>query len=161
MPNSIALLCTIHPSSNHARTETISDLQSAAKSYYPLPKAQCSTWSYFVPATRKGAISQNAPSEFSRDLTIAGMEIYTDKRALTTQQSEPWFQEYLRKSKDYNRLDTRKAAGKGEELVAWYPAAGFVSRGEGASGKGTIVCVAKFAAKPGQADKVVEALRYA
>lgn len=84
------------------------------------------------------------------------MEIYSDKQALTTQQSESWFQNFQKKVKDERLYE------KDEELVVWYPTAGFVSRSDSAApfGNGTVVMLAVFTCKDGQRDKVVDVIAY-
>lgn len=90
-----------------------------------------------------------------RDLTIGGMEIYTDKSALTTQQSEDWFREFRERVKGEGLYERE------EELVVWYPSAGFVARGEKTSaGKGSIVMLAIFTCKEGMREKVVDVVGY-
>lgn len=91
-----------------------------------------------------------------RDVVIGGMEIYTDKQALSTQQNEPWFVDFAKQVKDEGLY------GPDEELVVWYPAAGFVSRSDSATpfGKGTVVMIAIFTCKDGQRSKVVDVIGY-
>ncbi|KAK5944714.1 hypothetical protein PMZ80_001914 [Knufia obscura] len=147
--NAIALLCTLHPSSTDARSKTLSLLNAGAP-YYRSPRSQCTTWTYFTPSTRPKAPSQLVPKD-KRELTIGGMEIYTDKSALTTQQSEDWFREFR------ERVKAEGLYEREEELVVWYPSAGFVARGETTSaGKGSIVMLAIFTCKEGQREKVVD-----
>lgn len=90
-----------------------------------------------------------------KDTLIGGMEIYSSKDALTTQQSEAWFKEYEK------RVQEEKLVSRGGELVVWYPVAGFVSRGEATTaGEGTVVMIAVFTCKEGGREAVVEVLRY-
>lgn len=81
------------------------------------------------------------------------MEIYSDKQALSTQQKEAWFQEFQQKVKDEGLYDSR-----GEELVVWYPTAGFVARKDVAAPYGGIVMLALFTCKSGKRDTVVKAI---
>src|SRR4051794_17958383 len=117
--NQIALFCTLHPSSPAARTKVLSLLTSASRNYYRTSKSQCTTWSYFLPSTRPKAPSQLVPND-KKDLVIAGMEIYTDKNAFSTQQHESWFQDFEKQVRDEGLYQTK------DEMVAWYPTAGFV-----------------------------------
>lgn len=89
----------------------------------------------------------------AKDTIICGMEIYTTKQALSTQQNEDWFKNFQKQAKD-EKLYT----GKGEELVAWYPAAGFVAREDAAPPYGGIVMLAVFTCQEGKRDQVVEVL---
>lgn len=81
------------------------------------------------------------------------MEIYTNKNALSTQQQEQWFKDYA------SLVEKEGLAAKPEELVVWYPTAGFVSRDDATvAGRGTIVMIAVFKCKSGKRDQVVEVL---
>ena len=84
------------------------------------------------------------------------MEIYSDKSALSTQQSEAWFKEFHARIKDEGLYERE------EELVVWYPVAGFVARGDSAApfGKGAVVMVAVFTCKEGRRDAVVDVIGY-
>jgi len=84
---------------------------------------------------------------------IGGLEIYADKAALSTQQSESWFKE------DHQTVKDEGLYEKPEELVVWYPTAGFVSRGDSANSKAAIVMMAVFTCKGGCRDKVVDVVR--
>lgn len=81
------------------------------------------------------------------------MEIYTDKQALSTQQQEDWFKDFQRQVKNENLYST-----DGEELVVWYPTAGFVARTNVATPYGGVVMLAIFTCKEGKRDAVVEVL---
>lgn len=149
--NQIALLCTIHTSSQSSKQKVL-DLLSSARSYYTEEKAQCTTWSYFTASARPKAPSQLiAKSE--HDTILGGMEIYTDKRALSTQQEETWFKDFQKKVKDEGLY-----SDKGEEMVVWYPTAGFVARDDVAAPYGGIVMLAVFTCKEGKRDAVVEVI---
>ena len=150
MPSgTIALICFAYPSTSSNQSTMISRLQSASKDYYHHPESLCTTWSYFTPATRKGALYQPLSTSFpakseSPKLLVGGVEIYTDKSALSIQQEKPWFKEYARQSKD----EGWHQEGKGEEMRVWEPAGGFVSRkGREEGGKGKIVMLAVFECK--------------
>jgi len=86
---------------------------------------------------------------------IAGLEIYTSKSALSTQLEDPTFQSY------HTAVKAEDLYAKPEELVAWYPEAGFVAREAvaGPFGGGNIVMVAKFLCREGGRDKVLGGLR--
>lgn len=150
--NKIALLCTLHPTTKDARSKVLSLLDHGS-AYYRSPKSKCTTWTYFTPSTRPKAPSQLI-SKDKRDLVIGGMEIYTDKDALSTQQNESWFQDF------HKQVEADGLYEKDEDLVVWYPAAGFVSRGDSAApfGKGTVVMQAVFTCKDGQREKVLDVL---
>lgn len=150
--NKIALLCTLHPTTQDARSKVLSLLDRAG-SYYRSPKSQCTTWTYFTPSARAKAPSQLIPKD-KHDRVIGGMEIYSSKDALSTQQHEAWFQDF------HAQVKAEGLYEKDEELVVWYPAAGFVSRGDSAApfGNGTIVMQAVFTCKDGQREKVLGVL---
>lgn len=81
------------------------------------------------------------------------MEIYTDKQALSIQQEESWFKEFQQKVKDEGLYGE-----KGEEMVVWYPTAGFVAREDVAAPYGGVVMLAVFTCKEGKRDDVVEVI---
>ena len=147
--NSIALICFLHPSSQSAQQTILTDLQSSSQHYYRHPKSLCTTWTYFTPSTRKGALYQQLSTSFpaksdSRKLLLGGVEIYTDKSALSKQMQEEWFKAFQRKTKDEKLL----VEGKGEEMRVWEPVGGFVSRGAREEGdRGVIVMLAVFECK--------------
>lgn len=84
------------------------------------------------------------------------MEIYSDKQALSNQLKEPWFQDFGKQVKEEGLYSQ-----KGENMVAWYPVAGFVAREELARpfGKGVVVMLAVFTCKEGKRDEVVKVVR--
>lgn len=84
---------------------------------------------------------------------IGGMEVYTDKAALSIQMDEAWFQKYLETAK------REEFFAKDEQLVVWYPTAGFVSRDDTAPpfGRGVVVITGMVTSKDGMRDKAVEA----
>lgn len=145
----VALICFIYPSSEEKQSIVTSHLQSASKEYYRHPSSLCTTWSYFTLSTRKGGLYQPLSTSFppkseNPKLLIGGVEIYTDKSALSTQMGKPWFKEFARKAKD----ESWYQEGKGEEMRVWEPAGGFVSRkGREEGGKGTIMMLAVFECK--------------
>lgn len=145
----IALICFLYPSSEDKQSTVTSHLQSASRDYYRQPSSLCTTWSYFTITTRKGGLYQSLSTSFpakseSPKLLIGGVEIYTDKSALSTQMEKPWFKEFARKAKD----ESWYQEGKGEEMKVWEPAGGFVSRkGREEGGEGTIVILAVFECK--------------
>lgn len=105
-----------------------------------------------MPSTRPKAPSQLVPAA-KKDTLIAGMEIYTDKNALSTQQQESWFKEFAERGEKEGLLSAK------DELVAWYPTTGFVSRGDGTvTGEGIVVMIAVFTCKEGGREKVVEVI---
>lgn len=150
--NKIALLCTIHPSSTTTRDKVLTSLKSASTEYYRDEKAKCTTWSYFRPSTRPKAPSQLIPKD-KKDLVVGGLEIYTDKQALSSQQQESWFKEHSQRARSENWYE------KDEELVVWYPTAGFVSRDDTTqAGEGKVVMLAVFTCKEGKRDAVVDVI---
>lgn len=149
--NKLALVCTIHTSSPSA-TQRYLDLLSSSRSYYTQDKAQCTTWTYLKPSSRAKAPSQLI-KKANRDTTICGVEIYSDKHALSTQQEEAWFKDFQKRAKEESLY-----GAKGEELVAWYPTAGFVARTKTAGPYGGIVMFALFTCKEGKRDTVVKVL---
>ena len=150
--NKIALLCTIHASSTTSRDKILTSLKSASTDYYRNAKSQCTTWTYFQPSTRPKAPSQLIAKD-KKDVVIGGLEIYTDKQALSSQQQESWFKEHERRAKSENWYE------KDEELVVWYPTAGFVSRDDSTqAGQGKIVMLAVFTCKEGKRNAVVDVI---
>ncbi|RMY60556.1 hypothetical protein D0865_01460 [Hortaea werneckii] len=92
-------------------------LRTSAREYYRKPRANCTAWSYFTPSPPKKANSVANPP------VICGLEIYTTKAALQSQVDDPvYFQRYHEIVKKENLY------AKPEELVAWYPAGGFLAR---------------------------------
>jgi len=105
-------------------------LKRTAREYYRRPEAKCTAWSYFVPFKTKAG----------QQPVIGGLEIYTSKKALQAQVDDPvYFQPYHATVKRENLYS------KPEELVGWYQAAGFVSRGAGSKeGEGILISVTKM-----------------
>jgi quinol monooxygenase YgiN len=105
-------------------------LRRTAREYYRKPEAKCTAWSYFVPFETKAG----------QQPVIGGLEIYTSKKALQTQVDDPvYFQPY------HATVKREQLYSKPEELVGWYQAAGFVSRGPGEKeGEGVLISVTKM-----------------
>ena len=84
------------------------------------------------------------------------MEIYIHKSALSTQLADPTFQFY------HATVKAEELYTIPEELVAWYPTGGFVSRDDTAPpfGKGVIVVTAQFFCKTGMMERVLKALQF-
>lgn len=149
--NKIALLCRLHTASPSANKKVV-ELLSSARSYYTTEAAKCTTWSYCSPSTRPKAPSQFIPSS-EKATTIFGIEIYTEKQALSAQQQEDWFVDFQNRVKSDDLY-----AQKGEELTAWYPIAGFVARETVATPYGGIVMFALFTCRQGRRDSVADVL---
>lgn len=81
------------------------------------------------------------------------MEIYADKQALSTQQEEDWFKTFQKSVKTEGLYSE-----KGEEMVVWYPTAGFIAREDVAAPYGGVIMLALFTSKDGERDAVVEVL---
>jgi hypothetical protein len=84
-----------------------------------------------------------------------GLEIYTSKQALQAQIDDPVF------FQPYHELVRREDLyAKPEELVAWYLAAGFVSRQSGAQpfGGGVLISVSKMVTA--DRERILELFRY-
>ncbi|RMX71162.1 hypothetical protein D0869_15914 [Hortaea werneckii] len=134
----IALFCTLHPASSEKAERCINLLRTSAREYYRTPRANCTAWSYFTPLQPKKANSVANPP------AICGLEIYTTKAALQSQVDDPvYFQRYHEIVKQENLY------AKPEELVAWYPARGFLARDSSADGEedGVLVSVTRMTAK--------------
>ncbi|KAI6874189.1 hypothetical protein KC323_g781 [Hortaea werneckii] len=134
----IALLCTLHPASSEKAERCIDLLRTSAREYYRTSRANCTAWSYFTPLQpRKANSIANLP-------IICGLEIYTTKAALQSQVDDPvYFQRYHEIVKQENLY------AKPEELVAWYPAGGFLARDSSLRGgeDGVLVSVTRMTAK--------------
>ena len=111
-------------------SQCLTMLRRIAREYYRTPQAKCTAWSYFVPLKSKPGAQP----------VIGGLEIYTSKQALQSQVDDPvYFQPYHATVKRENLY------AKPEELVGWYQAAGFVSRGSGGKeGEGVLISVTKM-----------------
>jgi quinol monooxygenase YgiN len=86
---------------------------------------------------------------------IGGVEIYTSAEALSTVQKSPEFNAY------HSAISSADLYAKPEDLVAWYPAGGFVARPhETETKKAGIVILAKFIVKDGveNTTKLVEVM---
>lgn len=77
------------------------------------------------------------------------MEIYTDKSALSAQLEEEAYKSY------HSTIKREGLYRKDEDLIAYYPTAGFVARGASAEpyGKGITVMIAKFTLKGGEEER--------
>lgn len=161
--NDISLLCTLYPASQqkqkkassrfprqtiactHTAQKILDLLQKGARDYYRKPEAKCTTWSYFTPFP--------PPKTADAQLVIGGLEIYTEKQALQKQLDDPaFFQAYHETAKNESLYS------RGEELVAWYLAAGFVAREEHARPfGGCLISLTKFV---GDREAVLKAIEY-
>merc|ERR1712070_709130 len=134
----IALLCTLHLASSEKADRCIDLLRTSAREYYRTPRAKCTAWSYFTPLQSK------KPKSINSHPIICGLEIYTTKAALQSQLDDPvYFQRY------HEIVRQENLYAKPEELVAWYPAGGFLARGLSACGEndGVLVSVTRMTAK--------------
>jgi len=146
----IALQCLLHPASAEAKDRVLT-LLNGSKAAFQAPEAQCTAWCYFTPAKSKAAPSMMIPAD-EKETAVGGMEIYDDKAALSTMLESPGFKEY------HAKIKAEGLYSQDEDLVAWYPVAGFVSR-EDTSPSAKIVMLAKFQCKEAGRDKLVEILR--
>ncbi|KAI7260420.1 hypothetical protein KC343_g4200 [Hortaea werneckii] len=134
----IALFCTLHPASSEKAERCIDLLRTSAREYYRTSRANCTAWSYFTPLQPK------KPNSIANLPIICGLEIYTTKAALQSQVDDPvYFQRYHEIVKQENLY------AKPEELVAWYPAGGFLARDSSARGgeDGVLVSITRMTAK--------------
>ena len=150
MDNHIALFVTMHPASLPKQSTLLNNLQRGAREYYRLPSSRCIAWSYLTP--RATGSSEN------NDLIIAGLEIYTNKIALQEQLNDKTF------FQPFERLvvDEQLYAKEGT-MLAWYLAAGFVTRiherVNGGGGSGIVVRVHQMTcAGSGEQKAVVKGL---
>jgi hypothetical protein len=118
-------------------------LRKSAREYYTKPEANCTTWSYNVPAT----LSK------SSDLTICGLEIYTTKQAFSDQLNDPvYFQSYR------NAVERESLYSGPAEHTAWYHTTGFVARETDATPFGNVpVSTTRFLCK--DRDKALDEIR--
>lgn len=127
MDDHIALFITMHPASASKQATLLSSLQHGARGFYRLPSTRCIAWSYYTPL---------APTKPGKDdLIVAGLEMYTSKAALQDQLNDTtFFQPFEKIVKDQQLCD------KKETMVAWYLAAGFLTRSQEVSvGGGSVV----------------------
>jgi hypothetical protein len=148
MDSHIALFVTMYPLSPSAQSTLLTNLREGARNYYRLPSSRCTAWSYLTPL----------PSQESKDdgLVIAGLEIYTSKSALRDQLNDTTFFQPFEKLVIDEKLYAREAS-----MVAWYLAAGFVSRSEAkeADGNGVVVKVHQMTcAGSGEKEALVKGL---
>lgn len=86
-------------------------LRKSAREYYRQPKANCTAWSYFVPA------------KAGREPVLTGLEVYTTKKALQEQLNDPkYFQPY------HETVKREELYSKPEDLEAWFLKSGFIAR---------------------------------
>jgi hypothetical protein len=127
MDTHIALFVTMHPASPSAQSTILANLRQGARDYYRLPSSCCTAWSYLITL-----VSRESEDD---DLVIAGLEIYTSKSALRDQLNDTTFFQPFEKLVVDEKLYAREPS-----MVAWYLAAGFVSRsGEKESGGNGVV----------------------
>ncbi|KIW56289.1 hypothetical protein PV05_04959 [Exophiala xenobiotica] len=139
-----ACLTLLHPNSAQAKDKVLHTLVSKA-SFFRLAEAECLTYTYFTPATRKGANLGMVPSS-EKDTMIGVMQIFTSPKAVA-------------EAEQYFKLS--EVAANAEDRTKWYPSAGFVARkGEEEAPKAKIVMLAKFICKEGQGmrEKLVDVL---
>lgn len=114
MDDHIALFVTIHPASPAKQTTILSYLRNGARGYYRRPSSNCIAWSYLAPQLSE-----------SSSPVLTGLEIYTKKSALQDQIKDAgFFQPY------HEAVAKKKLYVREEEMVAWYLAAGFLTRGK-------------------------------
>ncbi|RMZ15012.1 hypothetical protein D0860_01878 [Hortaea werneckii] len=116
----------------------ISLLRTSAREYYCTPRANCTAWSYFT------ALQPKKPTSTANPPVICGLEIYTTKAALQSQVDDPvYFQRY------HEIVKQEDLYAQPEELVAWYPAGGFLARDSSADAEedGVLVSVTRMTAK--------------
>jgi quinol monooxygenase YgiN len=117
MDDHIALFVTMHPASLAKQSTLLDNLREGARGYYRLPSSRCIAWSYLIP--------EASDSSESNDLIIAGLEIYTNKIALQEQLNNTTFFQPFEKLV----MDEQLYAKEGT-MLAWYLAAGFVTRSQ-------------------------------
>lgn len=157
---SYALILFMHPWSE-SKSERLQSLLPSARDYLLSPESQCSTWTFFTPSTRPKAPFQQltaAPiskSGAGKPLLIGGVEIYESRAALDKQLDKPWFKAFQDATKQESLYS------RDEEIAAWTPVGGFVSRQKREMHQeGTVVMLARFECKDaGKAKQaVVDAL---
>lgn len=116
MDNHIALFVTMHPASKPAQSTLLTNLRHGARSYYRLPSSRCTAWSYLTPL-------HSRPKEEDAELLIAGLEIYTSKSALQDQLNDTTFFQPFEEL-----VAEEKLCRKEGSMLAWYLAAGFLTR---------------------------------
>ncbi|EXJ79760.1 hypothetical protein A1O3_08043 [Capronia epimyces CBS 606.96] len=130
--------------------QVIESLSSLAP-LFRRPTSQCTTRSFFTPATRKGALlGMVAPAE--QDRLIAGVEIFTRPSALAAVQASPEYRD---------AASSLATAAPAPHLTTWYPTAGFVARrNQIETGPAQIVMLAKFVVRDGDGlrEKLVDVL---
>ena len=144
---SYALVSFLHPWSE-SKSERLQTLLSSARDYYLSPESLCSTWTFFTPSTRPKAPAQQlsvvpATSSASRKpLLIGGVEIYESREGLEGQLDKPWFKAFQDATKQESLYS------QDEEMGAWTPVGGFVSRqARELHQAGTVVMLARFECK--------------
>jgi quinol monooxygenase YgiN len=148
MDDHIALFVTMHPASASKQSTLLTNLRQGARDYYRLPSSCCTAWSYLTPLA-----SENPEHS---DLTIAGLEIYTNKTALQEQLNDTTFFQPFEKL----AVDEQLYAKEGT-MLAWYLAAGFATRSQQktAGGGGVVVRVHQITcAGSGEKEAVVKGL---
>jgi quinol monooxygenase YgiN len=127
MDDHIALFINMHPASAPKQSTLLSSLRQGARGFYRLPSTRCIAWSYFTPVA--------SPEPTHDGLIVAGVEIYTSKAALQDQLNDTtFFQPFEKLVRDQQLCD------KKETMVAWYLAAGFLTRShERSVGGGSVI----------------------
>lgn len=157
---SYALISFLHPWSE-SKSERLQALLAPARDYYLSPESLCSTWTFSTPSTRPKAPFQQlsavpaTTSSAGKPLLIGGVEIYESREGLDRQLEKPWFKAFQDATKQESLYS------RDEEIGAWTPVGGFVSRQARELHKeGTVVMLARFECKDsGKAKQaVVDAL---
>ena len=148
MDDHVALFVTMHPASMPKQATLLTNLRQGARGYYRKLSSRCIAWSYLTPETS---------GSFGNDgLIIAGLEIYTNKIALQEQLNDTTFFQPFEKLV----VDEQLYAKEGT-MVAWYLAAGFVTRSQEKTdgGGGVIVKVHKMTCSgSGEREAIVNGL---
>ena len=149
MDDHIALFITMHPASAPKQSTLLTSLRQGARTYYRQPSSHCTAWSYLTP------LFPTKPDEHN-ELIVAGLEMYTSKSALQDQLNDPTFFQPFEKLVSDQQLCYKK-----ETMLAWYLAAGFLTRSQErvAGGGGVVARVQQMTcAGSGERGAVVEGL---
>lgn len=129
MDDHVALFITMHPASAPKQSTLLTSLRQGARTYYRQPSSHCIAWSYLTPLPSTDALEEDD------ELIVAGLEIYASKSALQNQLNDPtFFQPFVKLVSD------QQLCAKEETMLAWYLAAGFLTRSqEKVAGGGAVV----------------------
>ncbi|KIW19742.1 hypothetical protein PV08_00316 [Exophiala spinifera] len=139
-----ASLTLLHPNSKQAREKVLHTLVSKA-SFFRVAEAECLSFTYFTPATRKGAMLGMVPA--SEKDTIVGV-VQTFPSLPAASEADHFFK-------------LSDVAATEIDHATWFPTAGFVARtGQRETPKAKIVMLAKFVCKDGEGmrEKLVDVL---